>query len=107
MSSSDIDKPRFVSASPLPSVPTVWPGRLMRFARTVVSVTFACFLIFFPTFFLARMKSMPPLWRLFTPLVFLPIAAAERRPGEDARARLRLADSEGRAEVRSLGTSGG
>ena len=30
-----------------------------------------------------------------------------RRPGEDARARLRLADSEGRAEVRSLGTSGG
>jgi len=31
---------------------------------------------------------------LFTPLVFLPIAAAEWRPGDDARARLLLADPE-------------
>ena len=47
----------------------------MRFARTVVSVALLeDFLIFRPTFFLARMKSMPPLCLLLMPFVFFPIA---------------------------------
>ena len=45
----------------------------MRFALTSVFVSFACLRILRPTFFLARMKSMPVLCLLFTLFVFLPI----------------------------------
>ena len=61
----------------------------MRFARTVVSVAFAAFLIFRPTFFFARMKSIPPWFLLLMPFVFFPIGPerAERARPETRRAR--------------------
>ena len=57
----------------MPSAPTDWTLRLMRLALTSVLVSLACLRILRPTFFLARMKSMPVLCLLFTLLVFLPI----------------------------------